>query len=161
MLTPPTQPSDGGPTYTRDELDARFAWHADRAAIDKLLHFTHWIPLSRGFTADFLDENWPGWSLAGAIAVLDAAEIRVLPVSGRPCAPHGGFCHWKVHEIHFNSARDFFVEWNDLEEDDGRYLYDKGTGPRISAWFTPRQRPKKARRSATPVDLSGRVIFDD
>lgn len=161
MPTPPTPPSDGGPTYTRDEIEARFAWHADRAAVDKLLHYTHWIPVSRGFTDDFLHKNWPGWSLAGAIAVLDAAQIRVLPTSDRACAPHGGYCHWKVREIHFNSSSDFFVEWNDLEEDDGRYLYDEGTAPRISPWFTPQPRPRKPPRAVRPVDLSGRVIFDD
>ena len=161
MPTPPTPPTGGDPTFTPDELDARFAWHADRAAVDKLLHYTHWIPISRGFTAAFLDKNWPGWSLAGAIAVFDAAGIRVLKVSGRAGAPHGGFCHWKVREIHFNSSEDFHVEWNDLEEDDGRFLCHEGTGPRISSWFVPRARPRSSRHTVRPVDLSGRIIFDD
>ncbi|MFM2046333.1 MAG: hypothetical protein RL383_410 [Actinomycetota bacterium] len=138
------------------------AWHADRAAIDSLLHYTHWIPVGRGFTAAFLAEFWPGWTLASIIRVFDAAGIRQLPRPGRPGAPHGGRCHWRVKTLHFNGENEFVVEWNDLTKDDGKYLGQERTAPRIPAWARDAAtRTDPGTGPVRAVDLSGRTFFDD
>ena len=105
-------------------LAGGLAWHADRVAIDQVLHHCHWIPVRRGFTAAFLAQHWPGWSLQRLIEVFDAAGIRQLPRAGRPGAPHGGRCHWRVKTLHFNGKREFVIEWNDLAKDDGKFFYN-------------------------------------
>ena len=105
-----------------DDPYERFEMHLTRAQVDRVLHYTHWIPNTRGFTKKFLDEHYPGWTLAAFIGVFDAADIRVRT---EPCSPHGGKCHWKVKALHFNTADDVVVEWNErITKDDGRYLYN-------------------------------------
>lgn len=107
----------------------QYEWHLTRAAIDQVLHYTHWIPVGRGFTRDFLAANYPGWDLASLIKVFVAAGIKMSPQSGG--SPFGGRCHWRVKELHFNNEDDFFVEWDEsIKRDDGRFLYTEGTGPR-------------------------------
>ncbi|MEY4365966.1 MAG: hypothetical protein RLZZ305_1310 [Actinomycetota bacterium] len=143
-------------------LAESLAWHADRAAIDSLLHYTHWIPVGRGFTDAFLAEYWPGWTLASIVRVFDAAGIRQLPRPGRPGAPHGGRCHWRVKTLHFNGQNEFVVEWNDLTQDDGRFLGLERSVPRIPTWA--RDAATDTDRKTDPVrmvDLSGRRFFDD
>ncbi|MFM8625947.1 MAG: hypothetical protein ACKOCC_03235 [Actinomycetota bacterium] len=161
-MAPPI-PSRAGdqPVPSREVLDERYGWHASRGAIDRVLHHTHWIPDTRGFTSRFLDTTWPGWSLARLIAVFDAAGIRLRSESGRASAPHGGHCDWRVRELHFNSAKDLFVEWNDLTVDDGKFLCHSHDAPRITAWFAvPVVRPR-THEGPRPVDLSGETFIDD
>lgn len=149
---------------TPDEIDDTYAWHASRADIDRVLHYTHWIPRQRGFTQKFLHETWPGWSLAKLIAVFDAAGIRKQPSSRRASAPHGGYCHWKVAHLHFNSRYEFYVEWNNLTRDDGIFHAQRtdDSGPRISSWYIAKRFGDPVPpASSTLVDLSGRFIVDD
>ena len=111
-MTEPTD-SSAGPY-------ARYSMHLSRALVDQVFHYTHYIPNIHGMTARFFEQNYPGWNLASMMRVIGAAGIRV---TGQPCGM-GGKCHWKVKALHFNSADDFEVEWNDeIHEDDGRYFW--------------------------------------
>lgn len=152
---PTSRPGTPSSRLTPEQIEERFAFHATRADIDRVLHYTHWIPRSRGFTDAFLRETWPGWSLEKLIRVFDAAGIRRQPSSTRPSAPHGGYCHWKVKELHFNGRHDFHVEWNDLTADD-RIFHAQRTetsGPRISSWFIARPIVDDASPAERAVDL--------
>jgi hypothetical protein len=150
-------------TVLAEELD----WHASRGDIDKVLSHTHWIPVSRGFTAGFLDGEWPGWTLGTLIGVFDAAGIRLLPGGGRPGAPHGGRCHWQVRALHFNGKDEYIIEWSDQVRDDKRFVPGESTGPRIPEWADKQRAARRAASRAAvtadqivPVDLSGQVFFD-
>jgi hypothetical protein len=158
-MTTPDQPT----TRTTEEIWDRYAWHATRADVDRVLHFTHWIPRSRGFTNTFLNDNWPGWNLERLIKVFDAAGIRRKPTSRRASAPHGGYCHWKVKEIHFNGRHEFHVEWNDLTEDDGIFhgQATEKSGPLISSWFTARPSAGLPPITKRSVDLAQFLTRDD
>lgn len=58
---PPSSPfpSDGV------ALDS-YRWHLTRAHVDYVLHYTHWIPISRGFTQQMLAKYYPGFTLAAS-----------------------------------------------------------------------------------------------
>ena len=155
--TPPT-PADG------DVDPNQFEWQLTRAHVDYVLHYTHWIPMGRGFTQQMLAKYYPGWTLGRLIRLFDAAGIRIQPddLDGAPGAPHGGRCHWQVVAFYFTDETHFHVVWDRTREFDVKYtahdLDDDtrrpgGVGPsrgkNIRATFAPR-----------PVDLSGKTFFD-
>ena len=99
---------------------ARFEMHLTRSLIDEVYHYTHYIPNMRGFTREFFELRYPGWDLFKMLKVFQAADIVART------HPRGmnGKCHWKVKALHFNSAEDFVVEWNDaITEDDGKFFW--------------------------------------
>jgi len=109
---------------------SRFRMHLDRAAVDQVCHYTHWIPNTRGFTKEFFARTYPSWSLASMMKVFQNSGILVKDGKG---SEYGGRCHWKVRTIHFSSPEDFFVEWDTDAEDDGRFFWNgvreaQGTG---------------------------------
>lgn len=79
--------------------------HRTGAQIDHLLHYGHAIPLGRGYTQKYVDENFPGWSWSELLNVFKAADIFL----GRAGAPPR--CHPTVKAIHFTDARTWQVEW--------------------------------------------------
>ena len=154
-------PAPRPPKWVRTvQTDDRYLWTLDRADVDKVIHYTHWIPMSRGFTQAFLAEHYPGWTLGGMMSLFDAAGIRITPAEneGSPGAPHGGRCHWQVVSFHFSTRDDFVVVWDRTIEKDERYLAHDATGPTGrgptgGAKVEPVEAPR-------PVDLEGKVFFD-
>lgn len=88
---------------TKDELDA-------------LLHYDFFIPISRGFTADFVEKNYPGWTWNALIGVLNAAGVRVAR-PGRPSV-----CHEDVVRMQFDSEQSWRVEWKNGSVTEGPAL---------------------------------------
>ena len=113
-------PTDNPTPDYSDGPYARYSMHLTRALIDQVYHYTHYIPNLRGFTTEFFERRYPGWSLFPMLEVFKAAGIQVRK---EPCGMRGK-CHWRVKVLHFNSAEDFEVEWNDdITEDDGNYFW--------------------------------------
>lgn len=92
-----------------EDAFAEYAEHRTGAAMQRLLHHGHWIPVLRGYTAAYVAKHFPGWSWNGLLAVCRAADI-IDPRSG------GGGplrCNPRVRAVHFTNERAFAVEWND------------------------------------------------
>jgi hypothetical protein len=140
---------------------SQYLWQLTRAHVDKVLHYTHWIPMSKGFTQQFLARNYPGWTLGSLVGLFDKAGIRIAPSDneGASGAPHGGRCHWQVAAFYFNDAQDFHVVWDRELPFDKEYLAMKcstapaGSGPLGGTSIT-------AVPAARPVDLSGERFFE-
>ena len=158
-MTTSNDPTNPAPI---DGVDpSQFLWQLTRAHVDKVLHYTHWIPIGKGFTQKFLALEYPGWSLGQLVGLFDDAGIRIPPSEneGASGAPHGGRCHWQVEAFYFSNATTYHVVWNRELPFDKNYLAMKcqtapaGEGPRggkvIAAVAAPR-----------PVDLSGEKFFD-
>ncbi|WCD93279.1 hypothetical protein [Microbacterium sp. nov. GSS16] len=75
--------------------------------IDRLLHHDFVIPISRGITSKFVEENYQGWTWNELIRVLNAARVRV-PRPGGPST-----CHGDVVRVQFDSEQSWRVEWKD------------------------------------------------
>jgi hypothetical protein len=84
-------------------------YREDRTSLEleRLLHHDFVIPISRGITAKFVAENYPGWTWNELIRVLNAAQVRVA----RPGAP--SVCREDVVRVQFDSERSWRVEWED------------------------------------------------
>jgi hypothetical protein len=159
MTTNPLQsPADG------DVDPHQYLWQLTRAHVDHVLHYTHWIPVGRGFTEQMLAEYYPSWTLGGLIRLFDKAGIRITPeeLNGAAGAPHGGRCHWQVVAFYFTDDTKYHVVWDRTLEYDTVFTHSGmnrtfvgpgGEGPKAG-------RIIKARRAARPVDLSGKVFFD-
>jgi hypothetical protein len=149
-------PSDGV------DLDL-YRWHLTRAHVDYVLHYTHWIPIGRGFTQQMLAKYYPGWTLGGLIAVFDAAKIRIRPnrLRGAHGAPHGGRCHWQVEAFYFTDAQHFHVVRNRKRKFDKKYLaHDLTDDTRRPGGVGPsRGREIAAVEAPRAVDLSGEKFF--
>lgn len=138
-----------------------YLWQLTRAHVDHVLHYTHWIPIGRGFTAKFLALEYPGWSLGQLIGLFDRAGIRIPPSEneGAHGAPHGGRCHWQVETFCFSSPEDFHVVWDRSREFDTRFLWQEcsgapaGDGSRGGKVIPAVAKPR-------PVDLSGETFFE-
>lgn len=123
-----------------------YRWRLTREKVDQVLHYTHWIPNTKGFTRTFFATNYPGEDLGRFMAVFKAAGIRLNDGRG---APHGGRCHWGLKHLYFTDATSFAVEWDDtVTEDDGSYFP-----------FGSRTTPPSGRRAAT-VDITPSDLTD-
>ena len=154
----PQSPADG-------EVDPnQYLWQLTREHVDHVLHYTHWIPVGRGFTERMLADYYPGWTLGGLIRLFDKAGIRITPdeLNGAAGAPHGGRCHWQVAAFYFSDDTNYHVVWDRSIEYDADFSYAKlsseiakpgGDGPKAGKII-------KAVRAPRPVDLSGKVFFD-
>lgn len=78
-----------------------------REQLNKLLHYGHIIPISRGLTTKYVGEHYPGWTWNALIRVLSAADVYVGQ-GGAP--PH---CDDRVVRVHFDSHETWRVEWAD------------------------------------------------
>lgn len=106
-------------THTFRGTDYR--WRLAREHVDEVLHYSHWIPNTRGFTRQFFDEHYPGENLSGFLAVFRASDILLDDGLGSELV---GRCHWKVRYVYFTDANSWAVEWDDtITEDDGNYFY--------------------------------------
>jgi hypothetical protein len=100
---------------------ATYRWCLRREDIDRVLHYTHWIPNLKGFTRAFFAENYPGAMLSEFTAAFRAADIVLYDDLG---APFGGRCHWKLLHLYFTDDTHWAVEWDDtVTADDGRFFY--------------------------------------
>ena len=78
-----------------------------REQLNQLLHYGHIIPISRGFTDDYVDEHYPGWTWNALVRVLTAADVYV----GQGGSPPR--CDDRVVRVHFDSHEAWLVEWED------------------------------------------------
>jgi hypothetical protein len=114
---------------------SRFREHLTLDECKRLLHYSHSIPIHRGFTATFVAENYPEWTWNELVQVFVAAGIFV----NRGGAP--ATCDDRVVAFHFSSPTEFFVEWIDGTEPEdvelkrrtndrktGQYMFDVGGG---------------------------------
>ena len=98
-----------------------YRWKLRREDIDRVLHYTHWIPNTRGITQRFFAEHYPGESLSGFMGVFRAAGILLDDGRG---APFGGRCHWRLRHLYFTDAAHWAVDWDEsIETDDGAFFY--------------------------------------
>lgn len=146
---------------TMGEVPEEYLWHLTRAAIDGVLHYTHWIPIGRGFTEQFLAKHYSGWTLGGLVQLFDRAGLRIAPdeLDGAAGAPHGGRCHWQVVSLEFDAADQWRVVRDRAVPRDEEFLgferttlsapLPTGRGARLGGSV-----PAVARTVA--VDLSGR-----
>lgn len=149
----------------RGEVDpSQYLWQLSRAHVDHVLHYTHWIPVGRGFTQQMLAEYYPSWTLGGLIRLFDTAGIRIAPgdLNGASGAPHGGRCHWQVAAFYFSDDTKYHVVWDRTIAYDtvfahsglkGKLALPGGRGPQAGTII-------EAVRAARPVDLEGKVFFD-
>jgi len=86
---------------------ADFREHRTREQLNDLLRHGHVIPVSRGWTFDHVQANFPGWTWNQLIDIIRAAGILVSR-GGSPPA-----CHDQVAAFHFSSDTEFLVEWID------------------------------------------------
>lgn len=92
---------------------AHFAHHLAARQIADILGRTHWIPICRGLTGEWVAQHHPGHTFNELIGVFNAAGV-VGPLSSRggPPRPIAG-----LFAIHFDSVESFAVE---LRGNDGR-----------------------------------------
>lgn len=76
--------------------------HLSREQINGVLHHAHIIPVSKGYTREYVALHHPGWSFNELIGIFTAAGIIVE--DGMPR------CDESVKCLHFNDATSFTVE---------------------------------------------------
>jgi hypothetical protein len=118
---------------------AHFREHLTLDQCNKLLHYSHVIPITKGFTAAYVADHFPGWTWNELVKVFVAAGIFV----NRGGAP--ATCDKRVVSFHFSSPTEFHVEWvggtepgdvaakrraNDITQ--GQYTIDAGNGVTIA-----------------------------
>lgn len=86
---------------------ASFREHRTREELDGLLHYAHFIPVSRGFHDDYVAEHYPGWTWNELIYILRTAGV-VIDRGGTP-----PMCDPRVRAVHWTDATTFAVEWED------------------------------------------------
>lgn len=101
----------------RDEVDSsrwqdsvassRFAVARTRAELNALLRYGHIIPISRGLTAAYVDDLFPGWTWNRVIAVLKAAGVFIKGDGGTPHRDP------RVGAVHVESFDSWLAEWED------------------------------------------------
>lgn len=96
--------------------ESEFDQARSRHELNQLLHYGHFIPITRGFTRAFVERNYPRWSWNELIEVLKAADIVRGP-KGSP--PH---CLPALGAVHFNHDGSWLVEWEDGHVTTGRYV---------------------------------------
>lgn len=141
-----------------------YLWQLERKHVDIVLHYTHWIPVGRGFTEQLLAKDYPGWTLGQLVELFDRAGIRILPEDNDDAAgaPHGGRCHWQVAAFYFSDPENFHVVWDcNLPYDadfKGMSIAEENGTPKGAGPSKGKHIEAVARRR--PVDLSGKIFFD-
>lgn len=91
------------------EVDiSQFREHRTREELNALLHYGHIIPVSKGWTREYVDTNYRGWTWNALISIFTAAGIIVPSAFGGPPK-----CDDRVAAVHFSSNQEFLVEWSD------------------------------------------------
>lgn len=90
---PATDSSSFRERRTRDELN-------------KLLHYGHIIPISKGYTQDYVAENYPGWTWNDLVRTFVNAGVFVNR-GGTPPK-----CRDEVAVLHFSDANSWAIEWD-------------------------------------------------
>ena len=94
------------------EVDiSQFREHRTREELNALLHYGHIIPVSKGWTREYVDTNYRGWTWNSLIGVFRSAGIVVASACGGPPK-----CDDRVVMFHFSGAGDFFVEWRNAKD---------------------------------------------
>jgi hypothetical protein len=114
---------------------SRFREHLTLDECKALLHYSHSIPITRGFTATYVADHFPGWTWNELVKVFVAAGIFVNR-GGSPAT-----CDDRVVRFHFSSPEEFYVEWIDGAEPEdvalkrrandrttGQYMFGLGGG---------------------------------
>lgn len=85
---------------------ARFTEHRTREELNRLLHYGHFIPVGRGYTAKYVEQNYPGWRWNEL--------IRMLRMGGVIQKTEGDMlrCDPKVRSVRFGRGSRFVVEWD-------------------------------------------------
>lgn len=80
--------------------------HRTRGELDQLLHYGHFIPVGKGYTAAYVEQNYPGWTWNEL--------IRILQIGGVIRRHEGGMMHCdpKVVGVRFGAGSRFAVEWD-------------------------------------------------
>jgi hypothetical protein len=86
---------------------SQFRERRTREELNALLHFGHIIPVSKGWTKEYVDAHFPGWAWNALMGVFTAARIVVLRGGAPPK------CDDRVVMLHFSSTGDFLVERSD------------------------------------------------
>ncbi|MBX3311053.1 MAG: hypothetical protein KF739_11565 [Cryobacterium sp.] len=89
----------------RDPQWDEYAEHRTGMQVGQLLHYGHLIPISRGFTKEYIDKHYPGWDWNSLSRVMQAAGVFV----NRGGAP--ATCEPTVKAVHFTDAEHWAVEW--------------------------------------------------
>jgi len=110
-----------------DAVDiSKFSEHVTLQDCKDLLHYGHFIPVSRGFTARYVDSVFPDWTWNELVLVFVAAGIFINRGGSAPT------CDERVVSFHFSSPTQFHVEWvDDVEPRDvrkRRLANDRSTG---------------------------------
>lgn len=77
-----------------------------RQEIARLLRYGHIIPISKGYTCDYVAEHYPGWTWNELVETLRAARILVQAGSMITCDE-------RVELIQFTGPEDWEVHWCD------------------------------------------------
>lgn len=75
--------------------------------LNELLHYGHMVPIGRGFTREYVDKHYPGWTWNQLVRVLRAAGVYVDRGGSPPV------CHVDVVRVHFGRDQSWRVEWQD------------------------------------------------
>lgn len=86
---------------------SRFRMHFTREEANRLLHYVHGIPLGRGITHRYVQENYPGWSWMELVRILEAPGLVVDRGGSPPTTVEGLRNFW------FDSKDAWLVEWVD------------------------------------------------
>lgn len=89
----------------RDPQWDDYTEHRTGAQIARLLHYGHIIPISRGFTEEHVNENYPGWTWNELSSIMQSAGV-VINRGGAPAT-----CELTMKAIHFTDAEHWAVEW--------------------------------------------------
>lgn len=89
---------------------SRFREHLTLDACKRLLHYGHVIPISKGYTADYVAEHFPGWTWNELVQVFVAAGIFINRGGSPPT------CDDRVVTFHFSSPTEFHIDWIDGTE---------------------------------------------
>lgn len=84
-----------------------FRMHRTGQQISDLLKYGHIIPISKGYTKNYVAEKFPGWNWNELMAVWRAAGIVVGGAGGMPT------CDARVESVSFNGPDDLAVQWTD------------------------------------------------
>lgn len=83
-----------------------FPEHRTRDELNELLRHAHFIAVGKGYTAKFVEQNYPGWHWNELISILQiGGVVRKHEYDRLKCDP-------KVAGLHFGRGSTFAVEWD-------------------------------------------------